>query len=398
MAFVIIFTSILGLMYGYVGWRLMSTAGIPSPWNYVAWGVIIFFWLSVPIRFVFWFRGYSSTLVDWFAWLAFLGLAFFSILFVLFLTRDIIWLLILLGGKLLALMQGTKGAEAAKSIPMDPAKRRLILNVINAGILGVTGAYIGWGISNAKSRIRVKKIDIRVPNLPKEFNGYTILQVTDIHVGPTIKKKFVERIVEIARDLRPDLLAMTGDLVDGSVESLREDVAPLAELDIPHGKYFVTGNHEYYSGVSAWVAHIRDELGFRVLNNEHVVLKKGKGHIILAGVTDLESRNMDPENASDPQKAIRGASEESYKILLAHQPRSIFKAAEAGFDLQLSGHTHGGQFFPWNLVVGLFQPFVKGLHKYENTDIYVCTGVGYWGPPVRIGVPPQVTLLKLVRE
>ena len=155
MAFVIIFTSILGLMYGYVGWRLMSTAGIPSPWNYVAWGVIVFFWLSVPIRFVFWFRGYSSTLVDWFAWLAFLGLAFFSILFVLFLTRDIIWLLILLGGKLLALMQGTKGAEAAKSIPMDPAKRRLILNVINAGILGVTGAYIGWGISNAKSRIRV---------------------------------------------------------------------------------------------------------------------------------------------------------------------------------------------------------------------------------------------------
>ena len=397
MTFVIIFTSILGLMYGYVGWRIVSTAAFPSPWNYMAWGVVVFFWLSVPIRFIFWFRGYFSTLVDWFAWLAFLGLAFFSILFVLILTRDIIWLLILLAGKLTILIQNFRGSEEIVAVPMDPAKRRFILNIINTGILSVTGAYIGWGIYTAKSGIKVNKIDIRVPNLPKEFNGYTILQVSDIHVGPTIKKKFVERIVKIVKRLSPDLLAMTGDLVDGSVEALREDVAPLKELDIPHGKYFVTGNHEYYSGVSEWVAYIRDELGFRVLNNEHVVLKKGKGHIILAGVTDLTSRNMDPQNASDPHKAIKGASEESYKILLAHQPRSIFKAAEAGFDLQLSGHTHGGQFYPWNLLIGLLQPFIKGLHRYQDTDIYVCTGAGYWGPPVRVGVPPQVTLLRLVK-
>ncbi len=397
MTFVIIFTTVLGLMYGYAGWRIISTATFPSPWNYVAWGVILFFWLSVPVRFLFWFQGYSSSLVDWFAWLAFLGLAFFSILFVLILTRDIIWFLILLGGKGLALFQNTKGDEAVASVPMDPVKRRFLLNIINTGILSVTGAYTGWGIYAANSRIKIKNIDIRVPDLPKEFNRYTILQVSDIHVGPTIKKKFVERIVKIAKKLSPDLLVMTGDLVDGSVDSLREDVAPLKELDIPHGKYFVTGNHEYYSGVSAWVAHIRDELGFRVLNNEHVVLKKREGHIVLAGVTDLESLNMDPQNASDPLKAIKGASEESYKILLAHQPRSIFKAAEAGFDLQLSGHTHGGQFYPWNLLVGLLQPFIKGLHRYQNTDIYVCTGVGYWGPPVRVGVPPQVTLLRLVK-
>ena len=397
MTFVIIFTSILGLMYGYVGWRIVSTAALPSPWNFVAWGVVVFFWLSVPLRFVFWFRGYFSTIFDWFAWLAFIGLAFFSILFLLILARDFIWLLLLLAGKLAGIIQNSKGSEESAAVPMDPAKRRFILNIINAAILSVTGAYIGWGISTAKSDIKVKKIDIKVPNIPKEFIGYTILQVSDIHVGPTLKKKFVQRIVEIAERLSPDLLAMTGDLVDGSVEALREDVAPLKDLDIPHGKYFVTGNHEYYSGVSEWVAHIRDELGFRVLNNEHVVLKKGKSHIILAGVTDLESRNMDPQNASDPHKAIKGASEESYKILLAHQPKSIFKAAEAGFDLQISGHTHGGQFYPWNLVVGLLQPFIKGLHRYQNTDIYVCTGVGYWGPPVRIGVPPQVTLLKLVK-
>ena len=397
MAFVIIFTTVLGLLYGYVGWRIMSSAAIPSPWNYVAWGVIVFFGLSVPIRFVFWFRGYYSTLFDWFAWLAFVGFGFFSILFILFLTRDFIWLLILLSGKLAIFIQNFRGSEEIIAVPIDPVKRRFLLNIINAGFLSLTGAYIGWGIYTAKSGIKVKKIDIRVPNLPKEFNGYTILQVSDIHVGPTLKKKFVERIVKIARKLSPDLLAMTGDLVDGSVEALREDVAPLKELDIPHGKYFVTGNHEYYSGVGEWVTHIGDELGFRVLNNEHVVLKKGEGHIVLAGVTDLESINMDPQNASDPHKAIRGASEESYKILLAHQPKSIFKAAEAGFDLQLSGHTHGGQFYPWNLLVGLLQPFIKGLHRYQDTDIYVCTGVGYWGPPVRVGVPPQVTLLRLVK-
>ena len=397
MTFVIIFTTVLGLMYGYVGWRLMSTAAFPSHWNYIAWGVITFLWLSIPLRFLFWFRGYFSTWVDWFASFAYIGLALFSILFVLMLFRDIIWLLILLGGKGLALFQGSKEGDEAASAAMDPAKRRFLLNMINIGIVSVSGSYIGWGVYTAKSRIKVKKIDIRVPNLPKEFRGYEILQITDIHVGPSIKRKFVERIVEIAKRLSPDLLVMTGDLVDGSVDSLRDDVAPLAELDIPHGKYFVTGNHEYYSGVDEWVAHISDELGFRVLNNEHIVLKKGKGHIVLAGVTDLVSKTMDPQNASDPHKAIEGASEESFKILLAHQPSSIFKAAEAGFDLQLSGHTHGGQFYPWNLLVGLQQPFIKGIHRYKNTGIYVDTGVGYWGPPVRIGVPPQITLLKLVK-
>lgn len=397
MAFVIVITTVLGLMYGYIGWRIMSTAAFPSPWNYIAWGIIAFFWLSVPIRFLFWFQNIHSNLIDWFATIAYVGLAFFSILFVLIFARDLILLLILLGGKASVLIQNWKAGEESVRVPMDPEKRRFILNMVNIGVLSVTSGYVGWGIYTAKSDIKVKNITIKVPNLPKEFNRYKILQVTDIHVGPSIKRKFVERIVKIANRLSPDVMVMTGDLVDGSVESLREDVAPLAGLDIPHGKYFVTGNHEYYSGVDEWVAHIENELGFRVLNNEHVVLKKGNGHIILAGVTDFESRNMDPQNATDPFKAISGASEESFKILLAHQPRSVFKAAEAGYDLQLSGHTHGGQFYPWNLMVGLQQPFIKGLHKYHNTTVYVCTGVGYWGPPIRVGVPPQVTLLTLVK-
>ncbi|MCH8306410.1 MAG: hypothetical protein IIB94_14955, partial [Candidatus Marinimicrobia bacterium] len=145
MTFVIIFTSVLGLMYGYVGWRLVSTAAFPSPWNYVAWGVITFLWLSIPLRFLFWFRGYFSTWVDWFASFAYIGLALFSILFVLMLSRDIIWLLILLGGKGLALFQGSKEGEEAASAVMDPEKRRFLLNMINIGIVSVSSSYIGLG-------------------------------------------------------------------------------------------------------------------------------------------------------------------------------------------------------------------------------------------------------------
>jgi len=164
-----------------------------------------------------------------------------------------------------------------------------------------------------------------------------------------------------------------------------------------NGKYFVTGNHEYYSGVHQCVEHVK-KIGYRVLNNEHTLIEKGGERILLAGVTDFNSIALDPLNATDPLKAIEGAPETSYKILLAHQPRSIFKAAEAGFDLQLSGHTHGGQFFPWNFVVRLQQPFIRGEHRYKETDIYICTGVGYWGPPIRVSTSPQISLIRLVKE
>ena len=398
MAFILIFSSILGLMYGYVGWRIMVPAELTPPWNVAVWGLIFLFWLAIPLRFVFWFSRIDSEWVDRMARFGYAGLALFSILFVLFITRDILWLIYLLGDKGISIARELLGAEPVTVAAMNPERRRFIINMVNAGIVGFTGLYTGWGFYTARSRFRIKNIDFRIKNLPEEFDGFSILQISDIHVGPTIKRDFVRRIVSRVDGIKPDLIALTGDLADGSVRNLAEDVAPLKELEAPHGKYFVTGNHEYYSGVKPWVEHIGNELGFRVLNNEHILISRGKKQIVLAGVTDIESIRMDPENATDPIKAIEGTPDGLYKILLAHQPKSVFKAAEAGFDLQISGHTHGGQFYPWNYIVALQQPFLKGVHKYKGMHIYVCTGVGYWGPPIRIGVPPQISLITLHRE
>ncbi len=162
------------------------------------------------------------------------------------------------------------------------------------------------------------------------------------------------------------MIAVTGDLVDGSVPQLSAHTAPLAGLTARHGAYFVTGNHEYYSGERAWTEEIR-RLGLRVLKNEHVVLKHDGASLVIAGVTDISAHHFDPAQRSDPAAALRGAPiDAGARILLAHQPSSAMAAANAGFDVQISGHTHGGQFWPWNLFMHFFQPFSSGLHRLEE--------------------------------
>jgi predicted MPP superfamily phosphohydrolase len=206
----------------------------------------------------------------------------------------------------------------------------------------------------------------------------------------------LETIVEQANALAPDIVAFTGDLVDGSVPHLRHEVAPMAELAARYGRYFITGNHEYYSGAEPWVEEA-DRLGFDVLLNEHRVLQHGTGRILLAGVTDYSAGQFVKRHASNPEVAISGAPSCEVKILLAHQPRSLYAALPLGFDLQISGHTHGGQFFPWNLLAALGQPYIAGLHKHENMWIYVSRGTGYWGPPLRLGARSEMTVIKLIK-
>jgi predicted MPP superfamily phosphohydrolase len=185
-------------------------------------------------------------------------------------------------------------------------------------------------------------------------------------------------------------------LVDGSVQQLSVHTAPLAGLAARHGAFFVTGNHEYYSGERAWTEEIR-RLGMHVLKNEHVVLQHDGASLVLAGVTDYSAHHFDPAQRSDPAAALSGApADAGAKILLAHQPSSASAAAKAGFDVQISGHTHGGQFWPWNLFVRFFQPFTGGLHRLKNLSIYVSRGTGYWGPPNRFGVPSEITRIRLV--
>jgi predicted MPP superfamily phosphohydrolase len=248
----------------------------------------------------------------------------------------------------------------------------------------------------ARRVARVVDVEVPVRELPAALEGFTIAQISDVHVGPTIKRDFVQRIVDRVNSLAPDMVALTGDLVDGSVLQLSAHTAPLANLKSRHGTYAVTGNHEYYSGADAWIGEL-ERLGAHVLVNENVVLEHDGARVTVAGVTDFSAHHFDPSHRSDPRQALRGAPADAVKVLLAHQPRTAASAEEAGFDLQLSGHTHGGQFWPWNLFVRLQQPFTAGLHRLGRMWIYISRGTGYWGPPMRFGIPSEITRIRLVR-
>jgi hypothetical protein len=277
---------------------------------------------------------------------------------------------------------------------LDPSRRRFFGRIANAGVVG--SAALTGGVATAKAQFtaEVVEVDVEIPGLPPELEGFRIVQLTDIHIGPTLRGDDLRAMVERANALHADIMAVTGDLIDGFVEDLREHVAPLGELRGRHGTYFVTGNHEYYWGVRPWCEEVA-RLGLTVLNNEHRVIEVGTARLLLAGVTDHQGGDHDPEHESDPAAACAGAPDHDVSVLLAHQPRSIYAAAEAGYDLQISGHTHGGQYFPMNLLVHLVQPYVAGLHLHGGTQIYVSRGTGYWGPPMRLGAPQEITLLSL---
>jgi predicted MPP superfamily phosphohydrolase len=317
-------------------------------------------------------------IADLVAWAGFVAMGLLSSLFVLTLLREV---LLLFARLFLA-------APLAASLSAMSAQCVLALAAFSA----LAGFII------ARRRPGVVNIDVPVAHLPKALHGFSIVQISDVHVGPTIKRGFVETIVELANGLNADLIAVTGDLVDGSVPQLSRHTAPLAGLTARHGAYFVTGNHEYYSGEAAWTQEIT-RLGIRVLKNRHVVLSHDGASLVLAGVTDYGAHHFDPSQRSDPGAALRGApADAGAKILLAHQPSSAQAAAAAGFDLQISGHTHGGQFWPWNLFVRYFQPFTAGLHRLKSLWVYVSRGTGYWGPPNRFGVPSEITRIRLTQS
>lgn len=263
-----------------------------------------------------------------------------------------------------------------------------LLHLRNASpeVLGGVALLTLVGLVQAR-RPRVVHVPVPIRDLPADLAGLRIVQISDLHVGSTIRRPFVEAVVDAVNALAPDLVAVTGDVADGFVLELRDHVAPLAGLRAPLGSFFVTGNHEYYWDPRGWTQEL-ERLGLSVLSNEHRLLTRGSGRLLLAGVTDLSA-------APDPYAAIAGAPRSDVRVLLAHQPRSAYDARAAGFDLQLSGHTHGGQFFPFNLLVRLFQPFVAGLHRLEEMWLYVSRGTGYWGPPLRLWAPSEITLIEL---
>jgi len=315
------------------------------------------------------------------AWAGMLAMGWFSSLFVFTLLRD--GVLLLTG--LTRLLWPDSVLLAVVALPSA-------LLVVAASLLAT--AIGAW---NARRTAAVVRVDVPIAGLPPALHGFTIAQISDIHIGPTIRANYVRAIVDRVNGLQADMVAVTGDLVDGSVAELAAHVAPLAALTSRHGSFFVTGNHEYYSGAHAWIAELR-RLDITVLLNEHVVLRHGGSEIVVAGVTDHSAHYFDVRHRSDPRLALDGSPPDAaMRLLLAHQPRSATAAADAGFHLQLSGHTHGGQFWPWNYFVRLQQPFTAGLHRLQDLWVYTSRGTGYWGPPKRFGAPSEITQLRLVR-
>jgi hypothetical protein len=372
--------SVVGGIHYYLWARLVRDIGWPAPVHTSLTVLLIGLALLIPVGAIA-SRRLPRDLLSPVMWVLYtwMGLMFF--LFVLLvpadLVRGIAWLIDLISGA-----------------PSDP-ERRLLLARIFGGVVGLGAlAMAGLGLVTAARKVAIKPVQVALRGLPEAFAGFRIVQLTDVHVGPTIGRRFIEDLVARTNALSPDLIVITGDLVDGSVADLAPHVEPLARLQARHGVHFVTGNHEYFSGADAWVTHLRG-LGITVLRNERVTLERGGQHIDLAGVDDPTGARFGAGHGTDLPRALAGRDRTRPVILLAHQPRTALDAAEHGVALQLSGHTHGGQLFPFNLLVPLQQPFVAGLHRLNDLTIYVSTGTGYWGPPMRLGVPAEISDITL---
>ncbi|MDQ7976659.1 metallophosphoesterase [Paraburkholderia sp. SARCC-3016] len=378
-SFFVRLVSIGVLFHLYVGFRIIPDLPIGSIGRALCVLWLVLSCLLIPAGMLA-RRFEQQSVGDRFAWVGLLAMGFFSSLLVLTFARDIVLASLLtvdaLWPNTVSIAHWRQNSAAA--VP--------ILALISTAI----------GFINARRRARVVTIEVPIDDLPRALEGFTIVQISDIHVGPTIKHNYVDAIVDAVNRLEPDLIAVTGDVVDGSVAQLSAHTQPLSKLTARHGAYLVTGNHEYYSGADAWIAEFK-RLGLRVLLNEHVVLNHDGAQAVIAGVTDYSAGHYDPAHNSDPAAALRGApGDVLIRVLLAHQPRTAEAAADAGFTLQLSGHTHGGQFFPWNFFVRLQQPFTAGLARLNGLWVYTSRGTGYWGPPKRLGAPSEITRLKLV--
>lgn len=334
--------------------------------------------------------GWEGALVDLGAWGVYLGMSWGALLLVFVVARDLI--LAVKAG--LGAMSGGKDRDE----PEDPERRRLFSSTLGFGMVTAATAGAGVGLVQARGAFDRVKVEVPIDSLPPEWDGFCIVQVSDIHIGPTIKEDFIARMVQVINEIDADAVVITGDLVDGSVQHLGPHADGLQKIRAKDGVFFVTGNHEYYSGAEAWIEKVRS-LGIEVLLNEHRVLDRKGQSLVLAGVCDRSAHRHLPAHQSDATKAFQGAPDKALRILLAHQPKSALEALAQNIDLQLSGHTHGGQFWPWNGLVALAQPYLRGLYRVRESAypmwLYVNRGTGYWGPPNRLGIRPEISEIVL---
>ncbi|MGA5290332.1 metallophosphoesterase [Streptomyces pseudogriseolus] len=269
-----------------------------------------------------------------------------------------------------------------------PSRRLFVSRVVGGAAAAAAVGTVGYGTYGVLRGPKVKRVTVPLAKLPRAAHGYRIAVVSDIHLGPVLGRGFAQKVVDTINSTQPDLIAVVGDLVDGSVKDLGPAAAPLAQLTARHGSFFVTGNHEYFSGAEQWVEEVR-RLGLHPLENARTELP----HFDLAGVNDVAGE--DEGQGPDFARALGDRDRARACVLLAHQPVQIHDAVDHGVDLQLSGHTHGGQLWPGNLIASGANPTLAGLDRYGDTQLYVSRGAGAWGPPTRVGAPSDITVIEL---
>lgn len=343
-----------------------------SAWSYTA---IRFFQLSVNPLF--------DTLSSWGAYL-FLGYISF-------------WAFAFLGLKMSGFFTARKRKIKARTLHSGKGiTRREFMrqgSVYSLGLLPM--APVGVGMKNAFADPELVRQEIVLPERAFAMKGLKAVQISDLHIGSLLMGDWLEPLVKRVNALKPDIIFITGDLIDGTVASLKKDIAHLADLQARYGVYVVTGNHEFYSGVESWITHFKS-LGLTVLTNEHRIVDISESRLLIAGMWDHAGHRFGEEYRENAVDAVAGAPGHEYSIMLAHQPNSIELSADIGIDLQLSGHTHSGQYWPFTEVVKLFQKYPKGLYQIEGTTLYVNIGTGFWGPPLRLASKNEITLLEFV--
>ncbi|WFE25619.1 metallophosphoesterase [Solwaraspora sp. WMMD791] len=426
LGFVGTLTLITGLIHLYLWRRLVRDTTRPGRWRRAGSLLALGLAVLVPTTMV----STRSAGMSWLAWPGYVWLAVMFYLLVVLLALELPLLVVRLVGRARGRQVGTldsvpvtapaaaagpppptalPGGRPATDIVPDPGRRLLIAR--GAAIFaGLTAAGVtGYGVRTALGPPQLDRVQIPIARLPRAMDGLRIATVSDIHIGPLTGVGHTARIVELINSLDADLVAVVGDLVDGTVAELGPTAAPLAGLRARYGSFFVTGNHEYYSGAQEWVTEVQ-RLGLQVLVNERREIVTPGGVLDLAGVNDPTGATASPADGAqvgppdgplagpDYDRALGDRDRDRPVVLLAHQPVQAHEAARYGVDLQLSGHTHGGQIVPFNLAVRLVQPVVSGLATVDGTQVYVTNGAGFWGPPVRVGAPPQVSLVQLRSE
>ncbi len=393
--FIFIMTAILICAVIFCGFRLISRTSLQGKWKTFVWALICLPLLHIPLRLYIRANSLESAPPLWIDVALFIGYITLGILSTLF-TFLLLYDVFLLTKWLWKRCFSKKHVKQEHSSPKNLGRRYFIQNSISAGITVAAAGMVAYGANEALNLPQTKYIQVPIQNLPKSFHGFSIVQLTDLHINKPWPISRMEKIVEQVNALNADTVVITGDLSDSHVKHVQTHTEPLRKLKAKDGKYFVTGNHEYYTNIKQWLEEVA-RLELINLHNEYRAIERDGQRLLMCGVPDLQAPNFIGED-SDPIAAQKGSRLDDIKILLSHQPQSIYKAVTVGYDLQISGHTHGGQFFPWTYVIDFIQPYVHGLYKVENTHLYVSRGTGYWGPPVRVGAPAEITHITLVPD